>query len=240
MEKRQRLDKILSNMGFGSRKDVKKHIKDGIVKVNNKIILDNKMKFDPYKDEIYIGEEKINYREYIYIMMNKPSGYVSSTDDPSSDTVISLLEEDYLIFNPFPIGRLDKDTEGLLLISNDGELAHNLLSPKKQVKKTYYVEVDGYVDEKHHEVFENGVIIDGDYKTLPASLEILSSDIISKVYLTIMEGKFHQVKRMFESLDMKVLYLKRVSMGTLKLDDSLDLGKYRELSEDEVNLLKKL
>lgn len=227
-------------MGFGSRKDVKKYIKDGMVKVNNKIILDNKIKFDPYKDEIYIRDEKLNYREFVYLMMNKPKGYVSSTDDPLSDTVIDLLDEDYLIFNPFPVGRLDKDTEGLMLISNDGDLAHNLLSPKREVIKTYYAEVDGYVEEKHHEIFKDGIIIDDGYKTLPAELEIVSSDIISKVYLKIKEGKFHQVKRMFGSLDMKVIYLKRISMGTLNLDEDLDLGEYRELNEEEINKLKKL
>ena len=240
MVNKQRLDKILSNMGFGSRKDVKKIIKDGIVKVNNKIILDNKVKFYPYKDEIYVGSERLNYREYIYLMMNKPKGYVSSTDDPLSNTVIDILADEYLIFDPFPIGRLDKDTEGLLLISNDGELAHKLLSPKKGVKKTYYVEVDGYVEEKHIEVFKGGVIIDDGYKTLPASLEIILSDIISKVQLTISEGKFHQVKRMFESLDMKVIYLKRLSMGPLQLDNSLELGEYRELNEEELSLFRNL
>lgn len=236
----QRLDKILSNMGYGSRKQVKKHIKDGLIKINGKIVLDNKIKLDPNKEEIYIGNERLNYREYIYIMLNKPKGYVSSTDDPRSDTVIDLLDTEYLIFNPFPIGRLDKDTEGLLLLSNDGELAHNLLSPKKGVEKTYYAEVDGYVKEEHISIFKEGIIINDEYKTLPANLEIESSDIISKVYLTIKEGKYHQVKRMFKSLNMEVLYLKRISMGNLHLDNNLKLGEYRELSEDEINLLKKL
>lgn len=240
MNKLQRLDKILSNMGYGSRKEVKKQIKNGHIEVNGEVVLDNKIKFDPYKDEIYVKNEKVHYREYIYIMMNKPKGYVSSTDDPRSETVIDLLEDEYLIFKPFPIGRLDKDTEGLLLLSNDGELAHNLLSPKKGVEKTYYVEVDGYVEESHIKVFKDGMLISDEYKTLPANLEIESSDIISKVYLTIKEGKFHQVKKMFESLSMDVLYLKRISMGTLKLDSNLGLGEYRELSQDEINLLKNL
>lgn len=240
MGNRQRIDKILSNMGYGSRKDVKKQIKNGLIKVNEQIILDNKMKFDPYEDEIYIGNEKLNYREYIYIMMNKPQGYVSSTDDPLSKTVIDLLEEEYLVFEPFPIGRLDKDTEGFMFISNDGALAHNLLSPKKNVEKIYYAEVDGYVKEEHKEVFETGIVLDDGYRCLPASLDILDSDVISKIYLTIKEGKFHQVKRMFESLDMKVIYLKRVSIGPLELDDSLDLGEYRELKVEEINLLKNI
>lgn len=236
----ERLDKILSNMGYGSRKQVKRKIKEGIIEVNGKVVLDNKLKFNPYEDEIYVGNERLNYRKYIYIMMNKPQGYVSSTDDPVNATVLELLDEDYFIFNPFPIGRLDKDTEGLMLLSNDGQLAHNLLSPKKGVKKTYYAEVDGYVEEKHISIFKEGIVIDDEYKTLPAKLEVESSDVISKVYLTIQEGKFHQVKKMFKSLNMEVIYLKRVSLGSLDLDSSLKLGEYRELTGEEVNSLKKL
>lgn len=238
MAKKERLDKILANMGYGSRKDVKRFIKDGRVKVNNSIVLDNEFKVNPYEDDILFNEEEVLYREYIYLMMNKPQGLVSSTDDPRTSTVIELLDEEYLIYRPFPMGRLDKDTEGLLLISNDGKLAHELLSPKKGVNKRYYVEVDGYVEHKHIEVFKDGVILEDGYKTLPAELEIINGNIISKVYLTIQEGKFHQVKRMFESIEMKVLFLKRVSMGPLNLDEELKPGEYRELTEDEINLLK--
>ncbi|CAK7009235.1 MAG: Ribosomal small subunit pseudouridine synthase A [Tissierella sp.] len=238
MSKKERLDKILANMGYGSRKDVKKFIKDGRVKVNNSIILDNEFKVSPYEDEIFLGDEEVLYREYIYIMMNKPQGLVSSTDDPRTRTVIDLLQRQHLIYKPFPVGRLDKDTEGLLMISNDGKLAHELLSPKKGVNKKYYVQVDGYVEDKYIEVFKDGVTLDDGYKTLPADLEIINADIISKVYLTIQEGKFHQVKRMFESIGMKVLFLKRVSMGPLNLDESLSPGEYRELTENEINLLK--
>ena len=240
MAKQERLDKVLANMGYGSRKDVKKFIKDGRVKVNNRIICNNEFKVNPYEDEIFLGEEEVLYREYIYLMMNKPQGLVSSTDDPRTKTVIDLLSEEYLIYKPFPVGRLDKDTEGLLLISNDGKLAHELLSPKKGVNKRYYVEVDGYVEDKYIEVFKQGVILDDGYKTLPANLEIINGNIISKVYLTIQEGKFHQVKRMFESIGMKVLFLKRVSMGPLVLDQLLDSGEYRELTKTEISLLKEL
>ncbi|WP_353096493.1 pseudouridine synthase [Tissierella praeacuta] len=238
MAKRERLDKILSNMGYGSRKDVKKFIKDGKVKVNNTIILNNEFKVNPYEDEIYFNNEEVLYREYIYIMLNKPQGLVSSTNDPKTRTVIDLLDEEYLIYKPFPVGRLDKDTEGLLMISNDGKLAHELLSPKKGVNKKYYVEVDGFVEDKYIETFKDGITLDDGYKTLPADLEIINANIISKVYLTINEGKFHQVKRMFESIDMKVLFLKRMSMGPLVLDEALNPGEYRELTENEIEALK--
>ncbi len=239
MKKKERIDKIISNMGYGSRKDVKQIIKEGRIMVNDSIVTDNKIKVNPYENNIYIDGEEINYREYIYIMMNKPQGLVSSTDDPSSKTVIDLLDKRYLIYEPFPVGRLDKDTEGLLLISNDGKLAHEILAPKNKVNKKYYVEVDGYIEDKHIEVFKKGVILDDGYNTLPSNLEIISSGVISKVYLTIQEGKFHQVKRMFESISMKVIYLKRVSMGELVLDNGLDLGEYRELSKNEINILKR-
>ena len=238
MAKTERLDKILANMGFGSRRDVKKFIKDGIVKINGNIIKNNEYKVNPYEDEIVIRDELVDYKEYIYIIMNKPKGLVSSTDDPLTRTVIDLLEDKYLIFKPFPVGRLDKDTEGLLLISNDGKLAHELLSPKKGVNKTYFAEIDGTVEDDHMEMFNAGILLDDGYKTLPAMLEILESNIISKINLTIQEGKYHQVKRMFEALNMKVLYLKRISMGPLELDQGLSPGEYRELTEYEISLLK--
>lgn len=238
MTKLERLDKVLANMGYGSRKDVIKFVKDGIVKVNGNIIKKRDIKVNPYEDEITIRGEVVNYREFIYLMMNKPQGLVSSTDDPLTRTVIDLLSEQYLIYEPFPVGRLDKDTEGLLLISNDGKLAHELLSPKKGVDKTYFAEVDGTVEDEHIEIFSKGVTLDDGYLTLPAKLEILESGVISKIKLTIQEGKYHQVKRMFESQGMKVLFLKRISMGPLELDSSLAAGEYRELTETEINLLK--
>ncbi len=239
MFQKERLDKILSNMGYGSRKVVKKYIKDGLVKVNESIILNNEYKVNPYEESIFFKGEEILYRKYIYLMMNKPHGIVSSTDDPMSETVIDLLDPEYLIYKPFPVGRLDKDTVGLMLISNDGKLAHELLSPRKGISKTYYAEVNGYVEEKYVEDFKNGIILDDGYKTLSSKLEILEADLFSKVLLTIKEGKYHQVKRMFESLSMKVVYLKRISMGSLILDSSLGLGDYRELTEEELKLLKK-
>lgn len=233
-----RLDKVLSNMGYGSRKDVKKYIKDGLVSVNGKVIVTQGSHVNPDEDEIVIGNSEVNYREFVYIMMNKPDGYVSSTEDPLSPTVLELLEVEHLIFDPFPAGRLDKDTVGLLLMTNDGKLAHELLSPKKGVDKTYYAEIDGVVTKEHVEAMKKGVVLDDDYKTMPAELEILDSDIISKIELTIQEGKYHQVKRMFESLGMNVVYLKRIKFGSLELDENLEEGEYRELTEKELEELR--
>lgn len=238
MIKRERLDKVLSNMGYGSRKDVKKIIKAGRVKVNNTILNKNDYKVNPYEDIITVDGIELKYREYIYLMMNKPKNVVSSTDDPLNSTVLDLIDEEYLIFKPFPAGRLDKDTEGLILLTNDGKLAHRILSPKNQVGKTYYVEVNGFVDESHIKRFREGIVLDDGYKTLPANLDIIQEDLFSKVKLTIKEGKYHQVKRMFQAVNMEVVYLKRLSIGTLELDEKLALGEYRELTEKEIQLLK--
>ncbi|QQY78992.1 16S rRNA pseudouridine516 synthase [Keratinibaculum paraultunense] len=238
MTKKERLDKILSNMGYGSRKDVQKIIKEGRVNVNNHIIIKKDFKVDPYEDIITVDGNEVKYRKYIYIMMNKPQDVVSSTDDPINKTVLDIIDERYLIFNPFPVGRLDKDTEGLLLLTNDGKFAHEILSPKKGIEKTYYAEIYGLVEEKHKEYFKQGIVLDDGYKTLPADLEILESNTYSKVKLSIKEGKYHQVKRMFEAIDMEVVYLKRISIGLLKLDETLNSGEYRELTKEEIRLLK--
>lgn len=238
MGKKERVDKILSNLGYGSRKEIKIYAKEGRISVGEELVKDSSVKIDPTMEEIIFDGEKVYYREFIYLMLNKPKNVVSSTNDPISRTVLDLIDSKYLVFEPHPTGRLDKDTEGLLLITNDGKLSHELLSPKKNVKKTYYVEVDGYVDGEYFEAFESGIVLDDGYKTKPANLEIIESGYVSKVYLTISEGKYHQVKRMFESINMVVLYLKRISMGSLILDDSLQPGEYRELTEEEVFLLK--
>lgn len=238
MGKKQRLDKVLSNMGYGSRKDVKKFIKEGRVEIDNKLVKENNIRIDPYSSNIIFDKSPVIYREYIYLMMNKPKDVVSSTDDSINETVLDLLEHEHLIFEPFPAGRLDKDTEGFIFLTNDGKLAHELLSPKKGIGKTYYAEIDGYVKDDHIDEFKNGIVLDDGYKALPSKLEILESSIFSKVELTITEGKYHQVKRMFQALDMEVNYLKRISIGPLTLDENLDLGEYRELSEAEIELLK--
>ncbi|NLB41579.1 MAG: pseudouridine synthase, partial [Clostridiales bacterium] len=169
-----------------------------------------------------------------YLMMNKPPGVISATWDRDTKTVIDLLSEPYNKFDLFPVGRLDKDTEGLLLLTNDGQLAHKLLSPKKQVPKTYYAEVSGKVVEYDIITFQQGIPLESDFTTLPAELVIIEAGDISKVLVTLYEGKFHQVKRMFEAIEKNVLYLKRISMGNLKLDDNLPLGEYKELTEEEM------
>ncbi|MBE3591441.1 MAG: rRNA pseudouridine synthase [Thermoanaerobacter sp.] len=237
---KMRIDKLLSNTGIGTRKEAKKFIKEGLVLVNGNTVKDAGLIVDTESDEILFDGEKINYKEFIYIMINKPKGVISATYDEVEKTVIDLLPQELKARNPFPVGRLDKDTEGLLLITNDGDLAHQLLSPKKNVIKKYYAEILGFVNESDIEAFNEGIILENGYKTLPANLEILfSSSDVSKVYVYIREGKYHQIKRMFESVGKKVIYLKRLAMGSLTLDENLKPGEWRQLSEEELSFLKK-
>ena len=238
MPKKQRIDKILSNLGYGSRSELKKLCKSGLVKVNGKVINNPGVQVDVENDEILFDGEKVVYKEFIYLMLNKPDGYISATFDKRDPIVLDLIDKEALIFEPFPVGRLDKDTEGLLVLTNDGQLAHRVLSPKKHVPKTYYAKVEGVVTEEDVKAFAEGVTLDDGYETMPAELEILKSDDISEIELTIHEGKFHQVKRMFESVGKKVVYLKRLSMGKLKLDEGLALGEYRVLTEEEVKMIE--
>ena len=233
-----RLDKLLANMGFGSRKEVKQLLKQKSVTVDGEVVKDASIHVNPDVQDVSVFGERVVYTEFIYLMMNKPPGVISATEDHVDQTVIDLLDPLAQHFKPFPVGRLDKDTEGLLLITNDGQLAHNLLSPKKHVPKTYYAEIDGEVTESDIEAFRQGVDLEDGYVTKPGELVILSSGPKSEIELTIQEGKFHQVKRMFESVDKKVTYLKRLSMGSLQLDESLNLGDYRELTEEELNGLQ--
>ncbi|WP_340084883.1 pseudouridine synthase [Siminovitchia sp. FSL H7-0308] len=233
-----RIDKLLSNLGFGSRKEVKKFLKKGSVSVNGQVIKDPKHHVHPHEDEVFIFGEEVEYREYIYIMMNKPSGVISATEDVREPTVIDLLEEEERIFKPFPVGRLDKDTEGLMLLTNDGKLAHQLLSPKKDVPKTYFAIIDGIVTEEDIQLFEKGVTLDDGYQTKPGKLHIIKSGTYSDIELTITEGKYHQVKRMFQAVGKKVKYLKRISLGPLVLDKTLKEGEYRELTEEEIGQLQ--
>jgi 16S rRNA pseudouridine516 synthase len=233
-----RIDKLLANMGYGTRKEVKKLLKSGVVKVDDVIVKDPKMQVDPDEQVVTVWGEEVQYKEFIYLMMNKPPGVISATEDVVQETVIDLLEEEDKIFAPFPVGRLDKDTEGLLLLTNDGQLAHQLLSPKKHVPKTYFAVIDGEVTEADVTAFRQGIVLDDGYQTKPAELVILKSGIRSDVEVTITEGKFHQVKRMFQAVGKRVVYLKRIQMGPLSLDESLALGEYRELTDEEVELLK--
>ncbi len=234
----ERLDKVLSNMGYGTRKEVKALVKNGRVTLNGSVVKDSSMHIEPEKDEIYINGEKLCYKKYIYLMMNKPQGVISATYDNYDKTVIDLLSVEDAIFNPAPVGRLDKDTVGLLLITNDGELNHRLLSPKKHVSKRYYARIEGRVTDEDVLKFKEGILLDDGYKTLSSELYILKSDEESEIEVVIYEGKYHQVKRMFESVGKKVLYLKRFEMGPLKLDESLKEGEYRELSDEELKKLE--
>lgn len=235
----ERLDKIISNLGYGSRKEIKALVKKGLVKVDGEVVKDNGVLIDPEKSVININGEDLFYREYIYLMMNKPDGVISATYDNREETVIDLLEVEHQVFNPFPVGRLDKDTVGLLLLTNDGELNHRLISPKWHVDKVYYAKIDKAVDEKDVEAFKNGITLDDGYKCKEGKLEIInSSNEGAEVMVTIQEGKYHQVKRMFEALGKTVVYLKRTEFGGLPLDQELEEGEYRELTEDELAILK--
>lgn len=233
-----RLDKLLANMGYGSRKEVKQLLKQKAVTVDGAYVKDAALHVDPEKQDVSVFGERVVYTEFVYFMMNKPPGVISATEDVRDETVIDLLEPLHQHFQPFPVGRLDKDTEGLLLLTNDGQLAHNLLSPKKHVPKVYYAQIDGLVTEEDCKKFAQGVELDDGYVTKPGELIILKSDLQSEIELTIQEGKFHQVKRMFESVGKRVTYLKRLSMGSLKLDDNLALGEYRELTTKELTALQ--
>ncbi len=235
---KMRIDKLLANMGIGTRKDIKKFAKDGLVQVDGKVVKDSSQHVDPDHQTIEFDGEVIDYREFVYIMLNKPPGVISATEDLVERTVVDLLDARYSPFEVFPVGRLDKDTEGLLILTNDGKMAHELLSPRKHVPKTYYADVEGMVTEEDIVSFKNGVRLDDGYVTLPASLAILHSGEVSQVEITIVEGKFHQVKRMFQAVGKRVKYLKRIKMGGLPLDPSLSLGEYRELTEEELTLLK--
>ena len=235
-----RIDKLLGNLGYGTRSQLKKEIKSGCVTVNGQIVKDSSLIVDSDIDVVTYYNETVNYIKYIYLMMNKPQGVISATEDyHCTKTVIDLLDDFNKNFKPFPVGRLDKDTEGLLILTNNGKLAHNMLSPRKHVDKTYFAYVEGVLTENDVKAFEEGVtFIDDGYKTMPAKLEIIKSNTISECRVTIKEGKFHQVKRMFEAVDKRVIYLKRLSMGPIQLDEELDLGEFRELTEEELHLLK--
>lgn len=233
-----RLDKYLADMGVGTRSEVKQYIRKKQVLVNGALPTGPEQKVIPGKDEVICRGGKITYVEYEYFMLNKPAGCVSAVKDAAYQTVLDLITGQNRK-DLFPVGRLDLDTEGLILITNDGTLSHNLLAPGKHVPKTYFARVSGNVSGQDIVQFADGINIGEEKDTLPAELKLLSHEGgISEVMLTIMEGKFHQVKRMFEAVGKKVLYLKRVSMGSLKLDESLKPGEFRRLTEGEIRLLK--
>ncbi|HJA65844.1 MAG TPA: rRNA pseudouridine synthase [Candidatus Mediterraneibacter cottocaccae] len=246
---RMRLDRYLAEMGCGTRTQVKKEISRGNVNINGKAALRPEEKVDPDTDRVTFQGTEISYIRYEYYMLNKPAGVVSATEDSRDSTVVGLIGERQRK-DLFPVGRLDKDTEGLLLITNDGDLAHRLLSPKKHVDKVYFARVAGEVTEEDKEAFARGVDIGDEKLTLPAELEILQVEkeaaekgaasegmFFSEIRLTIREGRFHQVKRMFQAVGKEVVYLKRIRMGSLVLDEDLKPGEYRKLTEEEIRAL---
>lgn len=235
-----RLDKFLSEMSGWTRSEVKKIVRTGSVTVDGNEVKKPETKIDEKLSIVRVDGRQIKYNKYEYYMLNKPKGFVSATTDREHKTVVDIISSSEKK-DLFPVGRLDIDTEGLLLITNDGELAHRLLAPKNHVEKTYYVEVSGILDDADVDAVEEGLDIGEEKKTIPAKMEILKTDIqnnISSCYLTIHEGKFHQVKRMMKKLGKTVTYLKRVSMGSLILDSKLKKGNYRKLTEQEIIELK--
>lgn len=233
-----RLDKFLAEVGLGSRKEVKQLIKKGHIRVNQKIEKSDKKQIDPEKDQVDYQGEILHYQEFYYYLLHKPAGVVSATEDKHDQTVMDLFSPSDYRSDLFPVGRLDKNTEGLLLITNDGKLAHDLLSPKKHVEKEYFAEVQGVMTAEDQQRFVEGILLDGD-RTLPA--ELLIDEVTenkSKVRIILHEGKFHQVKRMVKACGKEVTYLKRIRMGKLLLTKELVKGAYRSLTEDELMGLK--
>lgn len=224
-----RLDKFLCDCNLGTRSQIKKEIKDGQVSVNGSIVLKPEQKVDEKEDKVYYRGQLCAYEKYVYYMLHKPAGVVSATEDKHDRTVLELMGDDRKN-GLFPVGRLDKDTEGLLLITNDGALAHELLSPVKHVEKEYECHLAYPLDDEQRIRLEQGVDIGEKAVTKPAAVRILED---KKITLTITEGKFHQVKRMLQAVGNEVIYLKRLRMGSLRLDPALPKGSYRRLTEEE-------
>lgn len=235
-----RIDKFLANQDIGSRSQVKQYIKKGMISINGTVCKSPEQKIDENTDQISYNGTVIGYQKHHYYMLNKPAGCVSATNDNLHTTILDLLKGSVSVKNLFPVGRLDIDTEGLLLITDDGELSHNLLSPSKHVAKTYFARIDGLVTEEHIKAFKAGLDIGDDKPTKPGTLVIKSTNpdtSTSEILLTITEGRYHQVKRSFEALGMKVTYLKRLSMGSLALDEALAPGEFRKLTDSELQAL---
>ena len=238
MEK-QRLDKIIASTGKFSRREVKNLIRQGRVLVDGVPARSAEEKADPETVRITVNGELLTYRRYTWVMMNKPAGYLSATEDGRGATVLDLLPQELQRQGLFPVGRLDKDTEGLLLFTNEGGLAHDLLSPRHHVDKVYYARVAGRLTEEDRRAFEQGITLEDGLVCMPAGLEILSAGEESEAHVTLREGKFHQVKRMLASRGKPVTYLERIRMGNLTLDENLPRGGYRFLLPEEVDCLRK-
>ncbi len=233
-----RLDKYLADCGVATRSESKKLIRSGAVHVEGLTGLRPETQIVPETAQVTVRGVPIRYREFVYLMLNKPQGYLSSTRDGRQPIVLDLVPEEYQHFDLFPAGRLDIDTEGLCLLTNDGQLAHRILSPAHHIPKTYYAIIKGEVTPEDVRHFSQGVVLDDGYLTKPAQLEVLVYGEVSEIELTITEGKFHQVKRMFLAVGKEVTYLKRIKMNRLTLDPELAPGELRELTEREVELLE--
>ena len=231
----ERLDKIISATGKKSRREVKLLVKQGRILVDGVPAAAPEMKVDPAVSEILLDGENIGYQRFTYIMLHKPAGVLSAVEDKRQKTVLDLLPEELQRRNLSPVGRLDKDTEGLLLLTNDGELTHRLLSPRHHMDKVYYARVDGRLEAADCAAFAAGITLGDGLECMPAGLEILSD---SEALVTLQEGKFHQVKRMLAFCGKPVVYLKRLSMGPLRLDEALQPGEFRHLTEDEEKMLR--
>lgn len=233
----ERLDKILSSQGVATRSIAQRLIRSGKVSVNGAVVRDPSLKFEPADCEILLEGKVLNYKKYVYIMMNKPSGLLCVSRDNKAPTVMDLLTEDFLRPGLFPAGRLDKDTVGLVIITNDGDFGHRILSPKKWVAKRYHAIVDGPVGDREIEAFSQGITLEDGTVCRPAGLKLLKDGANPMVEVEITEGKYHQVKRMFLSVGRRVLWLKRVSIGKLQLDERLREGEFREMTEEEKALI---
>ncbi len=232
-----RLDRIIVSMGSYSRKEVRQLVKNGRIRVNERIAAASDEKYDPETVRIFLDGEPLLYRRYIYIMMHKPSGILSATEDGRSETVLDRLPQPLKKQGLFPVGRLDKDTEGLLLLTNDGALAHRLLAPRSHVNKVYYAKVEGTLTEEDAQRFAKGMLLPDGLQCMPAQLQILNDG--KEALVTVQEGKFHQVKRMLAACGKPVCCLKRLSMGPLQLDSTLERGQWRYLTSDEEQQLEK-
>lgn len=235
--KKIRLDKYLVHVGYGTRSSVQKVIRSKKVKVDGEVIIKPETAVNPLTSIVEVNGERMDYQEFYHFILNKPSGYITATEDGRDQTVLDLLEERDQNKEVFPVGRLDKDTEGLLVLTNDGKMAHGLLSPKRHVDKVYYARVAGKITEEDIKIFAEGITLTDGTKYAPGKLEIITSDEESEIYVTIREGKFHQVKRMVQAVGKEVVYLKRIKMGGLELPEDLSLGTYRMLTKEELDLL---
>ncbi len=230
-----RLDKLLSNMGKGSRSELTKIIRKGMVSVNSNIVKDPSFKVNEEKDEVFYMGEKVVFKSNLYVMLNKPQGYITSTEDDYNKTVLDLILDPLIKKRVAPAGRLDIDTEGFVFLTDDGDLNHFITGPRCHVRKRYLVHLRDTLSDEDIVKLENGVILDDGYLTKKSKVIPIED---KKCYIDLYEGKFHQVKRMFESVNNKVIYLKRTIIGNLELDETLEPGQYRELKDFELELIK--